>query len=496
MGTRRDDLLAADRLHIGVTVLNPHREWGEVTQLVQQYDLSRQAIYAMGDKVKAILLDGLEPGPHGPHPTPKVIRVDRNRLLRSTLVLTDAGVSQRDIEFCLDEILDTAVSPSWVNARLAELEGQAAQVNAGWQPSVGEGLAGDELFAAQQPNLLVVGNDSLFIYTLTQQPERDGETWGCVLLEAPPTPQFASDGGTGLAAGVVAAGLNQHQLDWDHLLRPLWGYDAQLERRAYAALEALEVRRRLFEHARTEKRLTQHLTQWEQLRRQAEDAIARYDQFHALARRVDAEFAMIDVTSGELPDSEARRTRLQALGEQVKVLSGRISGVLGTSLVNWARGLVSYLPRLAEAVAPLVATWGQPAVCALSRLWQVEAEVKRGHLSFSQRRALEQIWSTSLDEAAQALGEHLFEVWEALSAILGRIWRGSMAAECVNSLLRPRLNSRKHADQGGLDLFRFLHNTHPFARGKRAGQSPAGLVGITLPADCFTLLGLAPKVSI
>ena len=71
-----------------------------------------------------------------------------------------------------------------------------------------------------------------------------------------------------------------------------------------------------------------------------------------------------------------------------------------------------------------------------------------------------------------------------------------MAAECVNSLLRPRLNTRKHADQGGLDLFQFLHNTHRFARGKRARRSPAELVGIVLPADRFTLLGLAPKVSI
>ncbi|MBI4790045.1 MAG: hypothetical protein HY782_23670 [Chloroflexi bacterium] len=101
-----------------------------------------------------------------------------------------------------------------------------------------------------------------------------------------------------------------------------------------------------------------------------------------------------------------------------------------------------------------------------------------------------------MDQAAHLLGEHLFEVWEILSAILGRIWRGSMAAECVNRLLRPRLNARKHADQGGLDLFQFLHNTHRFPRGKRANHSPAELVGIVVPADHFTLLGPAPKVAI
>jgi hypothetical protein len=63
----------------------------------------------------------------------------------------------------------------------------------------------------------------------------------------------------------------------------------------------------------------------------------------------------------------------------------------------------------------------------------------------------------------------------------------------VNSLLRPVLDARKHTDQGCLELFRFLHNVHTFERGKRAGYSPAQLVGLDVPGDPLTLLGLAPK---
>ena len=80
--------------------------------------------------------------------------------------------------------------------------------------------------------------------------------------------------------------------------------------------------------------------------------------------------------------------------------------------------------------------------------------------------------------------------------VLGRSWRGSMLAECVNSLLRPILDRRKHTDQGCLELFRFLHNMRPFRRGKRAHHSPAQLVGLDVPDDPLILLGLAPKVSI
>jgi hypothetical protein len=71
-----------------------------------------------------------------------------------------------------------------------------------------------------------------------------------------------------------------------------------------------------------------------------------------------------------------------------------------------------------------------------------------------------------------------------------------MLAECVNSLLRPILDRRKHTDQGCLDLFRFFHNVRPFQRGKRAGHSPAQLVGLDVPDDPLILLGLDPKVSI
>jgi hypothetical protein len=40
------------------------------------------------------------------------------------------------------------------------------------------------------------------------------------------------------------------------------------------------------------------------------------------------------------------------------------------------------------------------------------------------------------------------------------------------------------------------HNARPFERGKRANHSPAQLVGLTVPEDLLTLLGLAPKMSI
>lgn len=495
MGIRRNDITNIQRMQIAIQVLSPDRPWGTVSRLTEEYHVSRNTIYNISAAGKRALLAGLAPGPHGPAPIEKTVWVDRKRLVRSTVVLTEVGVSQRDVSLCLEELLDTELSSSWVNAALAQVEKIAARVNGQWEPTLEETLSGDASYSHGSPNLLVVGNDSLYIYALTRQPSCDGETWGCVLLAAPEPPQFASDGGTGLAAGAQTIGIKVQQLDWAHLWRPLWGQAMRLEKQAYAALEAVEERATKFDQAHTTKRLAQHLTAWERLTAEAEVKVSRYDAFRPIAQQVDAQFAMIDLGSGELRDAAAAAECLRDQGKQLQGWEGRIYQKLSSNLINWAAGLLRYLAVLKQALAPLLTQWGAPAIRALSRIWQTEADEKRHPLPLLERQARQVMWAASLDETVALLGpKRLWEAWHALSQVLGRSWRGSMLAECINSLLRPVLDGRQHTDQGCLDLFRFLHNVRPFKRGKRALHSPAQLVGLDIPDDPLTLLGLAPKV--
>ncbi len=497
MSIRRDDISNEQRAQISIEVLASNREWGRVGELAQRYDVSRKTIYDIAKKGKEVLVAGLVPGPHGPHQTEKQIKVDRNRLVRGSVVLTEVGVSQRDVSFCLAELLDTKPSPSWVNAKLAQVEQAAAAVNQAWQPQIEEMLSGDEIYANGQPNLLVVGNDSLYIYALSRQADCDGDTWGCTLLDGPDCPQFASDAGTGLAAGVKAAGVEVHQLDWDHLLRPLWGQVARLERAAYAALAQVEERMALFERSKTEKRLQQHLNKWEQLDQVAAKKVEQFDAFYKIARQVDDCFALIDWQTGHLPDVSAAIKQLQDLAEQLQAWSGRIYKKLRSNLKNWAPALFSYQPVLSQALLPLQIHYGHNAISALCRMWQIDTDLKRRSWSLFDQQLPRRLWADSFDQALALLGEQqLWTVWDQLCHILERSWRGSMLAECVNSLLRPILAGRKHTDQGCLDLFRFFHNVRPFKRGKRAGFSPAQLVGLDVSDDPLLLLGLGPKVLI
>ena len=493
MAPRRDDITGTERASIALECWAAQGKRDRTVQrLADQYGITRQSVSAIERKARKLLPIVLEPGPHGRYPTEKTIQVDRNRLVRGTVVLTEVGVSQRNVSLCLEELLDTKLSSSWVNAELAKVEKVAATVNARWQPAVNETLSGDEIYSNDSPNLLLVGNNSLYIYALTRQPTCDGETWGCVLLEAPDAPQFASDGGKGLAAGVKAAEIEVHQLDWDHLLRPLWGQVSRLEKQAYAAMEDVEERADKFDQSHTTKRLEQHLAAWERLNVVAEEKTARYDAFLPIAQQVDAQFALIDLESGELRDPVAGAESLRNLGRQLQGWEGRIYEKLSSNLINFAEGLFSYQPVLAQELSPLCERWGTPAIQALCRIWQIETDERRRPLPLVEREARQTLWEESLDEAVSLLGaEQLWKAWDALSKMLGRSWRGSILAECVNSLLRPIFDGRKHTDQGCLDLIRFLHNVRPFKRGKRANHSPAQLVKLEVPADPLTLLGLA-----
>ncbi len=110
MGARRDDITGMERAQIAVEVLDPDRPWGTVTDLATAYAISRQTVNEIAATGEQVLIEGLEPGPHGPQPREKTIFVDRNRLVRGAVVLTGEGVSQRGIPRCLAEMLDTCLA--------------------------------------------------------------------------------------------------------------------------------------------------------------------------------------------------------------------------------------------------------------------------------------------------------------------------------------------------------------------------------------------------
>src|SRR5262245_41880337 len=97
MCARRDDMPVQHRMQLALAVLAPQRPHGTISHLARTAGVSRQTIYALAAKAQQLLRCGLAPGSHGPALPTHTIQVDPNRLRRASLVLTEVGVSQRDV---------------------------------------------------------------------------------------------------------------------------------------------------------------------------------------------------------------------------------------------------------------------------------------------------------------------------------------------------------------------------------------------------------------
>jgi transposase-like protein len=45
VGARRDDITGSQRVRIAMEILHPDREWGTVSRLAREYQITRKTIY-------------------------------------------------------------------------------------------------------------------------------------------------------------------------------------------------------------------------------------------------------------------------------------------------------------------------------------------------------------------------------------------------------------------------------------------------------------------
>ena len=481
------------RLTIATQMVSRERPYGQASQLARLYQVSRQAVYYLADKARRALEIDWAPR-SGPTPTGRALTVTPVRLERAVVTLSRLGVSERDSLIALDELLDTRRSVGYVAQVLRRAEQLATARNLELTPFLSGLLAADEIFLHAQPILGVVHPASLYLIDLRLTDQRDGTTWGCELLNVAGATGLTSDAGRGLAVGAQLARLACHAGDWFHPLHAAAGVSAPYERRAYAARAEQYDREALVLRTQTAQRLENHWRKYEAACTVADHAIERYDQWQQQYLQLRAQAAQLDWQTGQVRCPERLPANLQALARQFeRWAEGTQAHALVSLLKHQAGALTTLLPHLQQALQPLQQAWGQEATHVVCRLWQALQDWAFPFWRADQRHQLEQAITESLAWASQHLGERLTTLQHLVSSILAQWPRTSSAIECLNSLLRPFLNGRKHVAQGFLELFRFYHNTHPFVRGQRAGTSPLDLAGGPRIEDPLAFLGLGKK---
>jgi len=517
-GYKRWDLSLSDRLFIGAVVNLPkeRRPWGCLTWLATVFATSRTTIYAIGERARhgmtalpggrpARLPARAEPVASAPH-TP-VVAVTPQRLARSVLtLLMPGGVSERSVDDCLQAALDQSRSPGFVSELLHTAGRRAGQIldqvdHSGLGPVV---QVRDELFTGREPNLLLVEPHSLVITGLYAAPDRDAETWGCVLLLTQDRQVqirgLAEDGCIPYAASCREAGLDAAiQKDVWHPLADMRQVVKDVEREALQAMTAAQ---------RLEKRLGKQwdeavFAEWAATSQRADQLLEQSAQLRFWRECVWDAVEIVDLRSGEIRERainqwllNASLSGLQCLDHpRIRKLSQRLRAQapeLLTFLDGLAQPLADWQTRLAQHF--LEADWAAFFQASVARLWRLEHALRNGQRQFQKAAsAARQLVAEFIahDPQAQRLAEELL-TW------LEQAVRTSSAAETINSVLRPYLNRRRECtDQVSrqlfLNLFALWFNMHRFERGPRKGKSPYQLAGIDLDTDDWlTLLGFPP----
>jgi hypothetical protein len=129
------------------------------------------------------------------------------------------------------------------------------------------------------------------------------------------------------------------------------------------------------------------------------------------------------------------------------------------------------------------------ALRALCLAWQWnKAEIKAKKAKRSQYCASNEQFC--LEFAEGSLQEDYDNVKEQTYKKLDNIVQSSALVECINSIIRPYLNSSKnHISQEALNLIMFYHNHRRYKAGKRKGQTPMEiLTGKSQEKDWIELL--------
>ena len=89
---RLEHLDLSTQFDIAVQMLDPSRPWGLVTQLSEEYQVSRKFLYQQRDKAGPVLLTALAAQAPGPKPASGMLEVDTDHLRRSIVTLATAIV--------------------------------------------------------------------------------------------------------------------------------------------------------------------------------------------------------------------------------------------------------------------------------------------------------------------------------------------------------------------------------------------------------------------
>lgn len=474
--------------------------YGAVSDLANDFGVSRPTVYAAGDAALSVLHDHFQRAESN---DVVWLRVDRAQLERTIVGLRIvAPNSIRDIEELLP-IIYPGVSRSYgfIQAICTEAQGRAAEHNKTVDLSAIDAAALDELFSQRQPVLAGIDLDTGYSFAVSLQARRAAEQWASLLREAQQQGLDLSiivkDAAKGIAAGVTEIFPEAEQRDdCFHAHYEMSKVARYLENAAYGRIAAEEKAREKLDNLRRKgkgKASRQSLAmKLSHAKRRADRAIERYDTFAAAQREVEEALHFIDLQRGRLRTPKQMEKLLRRAGAKMVAIKNHKATKVGRYIINRAPGLALHIKVLRKELAKVERKYGSTAVRVGAVIYRLWGEIKRRREKDQRQERSEQL-AAAYEILRELEGERSGDVLKAISQVLEKRHRASSAIEGFNAGLRPYLYVHKGVSQGFLGLFQAYQNLRTRRWGRLKGRSAHEALTGEVVDDWLTILGYPPS---
>ena len=458
-------------------------DYGIVTQLSRQHQVSRPTLYAWREMAQAALRSAFSP-----HSTPALPALTERQVL--TLWITHA--SQRGIQHAMAELLQRGLSLDTISTVLAEA-GRRAQT---WMqthlPDSVRALALDEIYANDRRGayLNVVDVHSGAVWASAGPLAVDTDSWTLLLWELQERglcwDRVVGDQGAALQAAcrLVTPDLPFQGDQW-HVLHTCAQVQARLDR---------PLRHLSDQTAVVERQAARVAAGGRPKGRRPKTDVAAHAQDVAAAQRVAEGVRFLTQELRRLLDvvvldrrglltAAQRQGDLQAALDLLATVADA-APVPQQDQVRWLHAhLIAALPSLLTFVAQV-----DQVQQDLVRVLPPERQALLGWAWLRRKR---------LGWRSRDILAALPAAWRDAARVLLATWddavRVSSAVERWHSILRPHLAVHRTLSPGMLALLAVWHNHRVFTRGVHKGKSPLHLSGMTdTPDDWLVALGYPP----
>lgn len=336
----------------------------------------------------------------------------------------------------------------------------------------------DEIFSGGIPILITVDPISSAILKIELAEKRRAEEWKkhwiCLENNGFEAIYLVTDEGSGLCSAhdELFPGLMRQPDTFHAVAYRLGSWLKRLEKSAYKAITEEYNREGKIASARTDKVIRKRTELYEKARGKAWKAVELYDSFFYLYRCIINELNPF-CYDGQLRDRQQAEGNIQAALEMIETLGNEKINKAVDGIKNILPNLLNYFDAAREVRGKLEKLpINHNALSSLCSAWQHHKAVIKAKKADRRKRCADRE-RRHLEFAEGYLQEDFEIIKDRVYKELDTIVQSSAMVECINSVIRPYLNtSRGQVNQSTLNLIAFYHNHRRYRAGKRVDNTP------------------------